>query len=111
MVGVLASRVSIQQRVHEFGALGATTSDVLRLVVGDAGRVVAAGAAIGLVLSPSLAASSPRCFFAVTPLDLVTFAMPAVVLTVISATAIAGRPGRHAGLSGHRAAGNVKVRP
>jgi hypothetical protein len=44
MVGVSASRV-----------LGAITSGVLRLVVDDAGRVVAAGAAIGLVLSASAA--------------------------------------------------------
>jgi predicted lysophospholipase L1 biosynthesis ABC-type transport system permease subunit len=48
-------------------ALGATTADVLRLVVGNAVRVIATGAAIGLVLATirgqllasMLSASSP----------------------------------------------------
>ena len=55
MVGVFGILAySVQQRVRDFGvrrALGATTSDVLRLVIRNAARVVAAGAAIGLVLS------------------------------------------------------------
>ena len=53
MVGVFGILAySVQQRVRDFGlrrALGATTGDVLRLVVGGAIRVIAAGAAIGLV--------------------------------------------------------------
>ena len=49
MVGVFGILAySVQQRVRDFGvrrALGATTGDVLRLVVGSAARVVATGAA------------------------------------------------------------------
>ena len=45
MVGVFGILAySVQQRVRDFGvrrALGATTRDVLRLVVGDAVRVIA----------------------------------------------------------------------
>src|SRR4030095_13797114 len=50
--GILA--YSVQQHVRDFGvrrALGATTNDVLRLVIGNAARVIATGAAIGLALS------------------------------------------------------------
>ena len=58
MVGVFGILAySVQQRVRDFGvrrALGATTSDVLRLVVGSAVRVIATGAVIGLVLSAVL---------------------------------------------------------
>ena len=55
MVGVFGILAySVQQHVRDFGvrrALGATTNDVLRLVIVNAARVVATGAAIGLVLS------------------------------------------------------------
>jgi ABC-type antimicrobial peptide transport system permease subunit len=51
MVGVFGSLAySVQQRGRDFGvrrALGATTSDVLHLVVGSAVRLIAAGAVIG----------------------------------------------------------------
>ena len=52
MVGVFGILAySVEQRVRDFGvrrALGATTSDVLRVVVSSAFRVVTAGAVIGL---------------------------------------------------------------
>ena len=55
MVGVFGILAySVQQRVRDFGvrrALGATTSDVLRLVMANAARVIAAGVVIGLALS------------------------------------------------------------
>src|SRR4029450_2246515 len=55
MVGVFGMLAyAVQQHVRDFGvrrALGATTKDVLRLVVAQAARVVAMGTAIGLVLS------------------------------------------------------------
>jgi putative ABC transport system permease protein len=94
MVGVFGILAySVQQRVRDFGvrrALGASTSDVLRLVVGDAARVVAAGGAIGLVLSALLGRLITTMLFAVTPLDLTTFALVTVVLAVTAAAAIAG---------------------
>jgi putative ABC transport system permease protein len=55
MVGVFGILAySVQQSVRDFGvrrALGATTQDVLRLVLTNALRVVGTGAAIGLVLA------------------------------------------------------------
>jgi putative ABC transport system permease protein len=58
MVGVFGILAySVQQRLRDFGvrrALGATTGDVLRLVIGSALRVIAAGVVIGLVLSTIL---------------------------------------------------------
>jgi len=55
MVGVFGILAySVQQSVREMGvrrALGATTSDVLRLVAGSGVRMIATGAVIGLALS------------------------------------------------------------
>lgn len=68
LFGILA--YSVQQRVRDFGvrrALGATTSDVLSLVVGSAVRVTATGAAIGLALSAVLGDSCPPCCSGCSP--------------------------------------------
>ena len=55
MVGVFGILAySVQQRVRDFGvrrALGATSDDVMRLVIGSAIKVIGAGAVIGLVLA------------------------------------------------------------
>ena len=79
MVGVFGILAySVQQRVRDFGvrrALGATTGDVLRLVVGSAVRVVVAGAVIGLVLSALLGRLIAAMLFGVQPLDFATFAL------------------------------------
>ena len=65
MVGVFGILAySIQQRVRDIGvrrALGATTNDVFRLVVGSTVRVIAVGAVIGLVLAAGLGGSSRPC--------------------------------------------------
>ena len=69
MVGVFGILAySVQQRVRDFGvrrALGATTSDVFRLVVESAARVVATGTLVGLILSAAfarlLASDAVRC--------------------------------------------------
>src|SRR5688572_1181707 len=94
MVGVFGILAySVQQRVRDFGvrrALGATTNDVLRLVVGDAARVVIAGAAIGLMLSAALGRLITTMLFGVQPLDLPTFALVTIVLAVTAAVSIAG---------------------
>jgi putative ABC transport system permease protein len=58
LVGVYAAMsYLVSQRTHEIGvrvALGATRGDVLRLVVGQAWRVTAAGVAVGIVLAIAL---------------------------------------------------------
>jgi putative ABC transport system permease protein len=96
VVGILA--YSVQQHVRDFGvrrALGATTSDVLRLVISDAVRVVATGVAIGLALSAASGRLIQTMLFGVSPLDLPTFALVTIVLGVTAALAIVG-PAWHA---------------
>src|SRR5262249_5587216 len=69
--GILAC--TVQQRVRDFAvrrALGATTGDVLRLVVGSAARVVTSGVLIGLILSAMLGRLITTMLFGVQPLDL-----------------------------------------
>jgi ABC-type antimicrobial peptide transport system permease subunit len=79
--------------VRDFGvrrALGATTNDVLRLVIGNALRVVATGAVIGLVLSALCGRLIQTMLFGVRPLDLATFAFVTIVLGIIAALSIVG---------------------
>ncbi len=94
MVGVFGIlSYSVQQRVRDFGvrrALGATSGEVLRQVVGDAVRVIAAGAAVGLVLSAMLGRLLTSVLFGVQPLDLLTFAAVAIVLGLAAAVAVMG---------------------
>ncbi|MGH9163449.1 MAG: ABC transporter permease [Vicinamibacteraceae bacterium] len=93
MVGVFGILAySVQQRLRDFGvrrALGATSRDVLRLVVGSAGRVIAAGAVIGLILSAVLGRLLTSVLFGVQPLDPVTFAAVTVVLALTATVATA----------------------
>jgi ABC-type antimicrobial peptide transport system permease subunit len=99
MVGVFGILAySVQQQMRELGvrrALGATTGDVLRLVVGSAVRLVAAGAAIGLVLSAVFGRLLSTMLFGVQPLDPATFAFVAIALVLTAAVATAG-PARRA---------------
>ena len=96
LVGILA--YSVQQHVRDFGvrrALGATTNDVLRLVIGNAVRVVVTGAAIGLVLSAVWGRLIQTMLFGVRPLDLATFVFVTIVLGIIAALSVVG-PAWHA---------------
>jgi putative ABC transport system permease protein len=94
MVGVFGILAySVQLRVRDFGvrrALGATTGDVLRLVVGSATRVIAIGAGIGLLLSAMLGRLLTSVLFGVQPLDMLTFAAVTLVLGLTAAISIAG---------------------
>ena len=54
-------------------ALGATTGDVIGLVVGSAVRVIAAGAVVGLVVSAVLGRLLFTMLFRVEPFDPATF--------------------------------------
>jgi putative ABC transport system permease protein len=94
MVGVFGILAySVQQRVRDFGvrrALGATTNDVLRLVVGNAVRVIAIGAVIGLALSTVLGRLLGTMLFGVRPLDPMMFASVTIVLALTAAVSIAG---------------------
>jgi len=91
VVGILA--YSVQQHVRDIGvrrALGATTHDVLRLVIVNAVRVVGTGAAVGLVLSTACGRLIQTMLFGVRPLDLATFASVTLLLTIIAALSIVG---------------------
>ena len=94
MVGVFGILAYfVQQRVREFGlrrALGATTQDVLRLVVGSAARVVIAGAILGLALAAVLSRLLATVLFGVEPLDPMTFVAVTVVLVLTAAASMAG---------------------
>jgi putative ABC transport system permease protein len=94
MVGVFGILAySVQQHVRDFGvrrALGATTNDILRLVMVNAARVIATGAAIGLVLSAVFGRLIEKMLFGVRPLDPATFALVAIVVGITAVLAIAG---------------------
>jgi putative ABC transport system permease protein len=85
--GVLA--YSVEQRVREFGvriALGASKTDVLRLVLNSVTRLVAIGGLIGLVAAAALGRLVTTFLFGVRAVDLPTFV---VVATITAATALA----------------------
>ena len=89
--GILA--YSVQQRVRDFAvrrALGATSGDVLRMVLRSAFGVVAGGVGLGLVLSAILGRLLTTMLFGVRPLDAMTFASVTFVLAVTAALAVAG---------------------
>jgi putative ABC transport system permease protein len=94
MVGVFGILAySVQQRVRDFGvrrALGATSNDVMQLVLRDAVRVIAIGAVAGLIVSAALARMIASMLFGVQPLDLPTFGFVIVVLGVTAAISVAG---------------------
>jgi putative ABC transport system permease protein len=92
LFGVLA--YAVQQRQREFGvrlALGAAPAHVLRLVMREAGAVVAAGIAIGLAGAAAVGQSLSAFLFGVRPHDPLTFAGVAVVMA-LTAAAAAGVP-------------------
>jgi putative ABC transport system permease protein len=88
--GVLA--YSVQQRTREFGvriALGASTTNVLGLVLANASLVVGAGVVIGLALSFAFAQSVAAFLFGVQPRDPATFGAVGLVLVLTAVIACA----------------------
>jgi putative ABC transport system permease protein len=84
---------SVQRRVRDLGvrrALGASTGDVVRSIVGGTARVLAAGALVGLALSAALSRLLATLLVGVQPLDPLTFALVIVVLGLTAVGAIAG---------------------
>src|SRR5262245_54198317 len=84
---------TVRERMREFGvrvALGATTSDILQLVVGSGLKIAVSGVAIGLVAAAVLTRTLASLLFGVTPLDPVTFlAAPAVLVVTALAACVA----------------------
>ena len=94
--GVLAS--SVTQRTREIGiriALGATTADVLTMIIGQGARLVIAGIALGLVAAFSLglvgafgvAKLIEPLLFKVSPTDLLTYGVVSLLLAGVALVA------------------------
>ena len=78
---------SVAQRTREVGirmALGAQTTDVLKLVVRDGLKLVVIGVAVGLIGAFMLTRLMSTLLFGVTPTDLVTYATVALTLTGVA---------------------------
>jgi putative ABC transport system permease protein len=93
MVGIFGVlSYSVEQRTRELGvriALGATVSSVLVLILGNAARLVAVGALVGLAAAAALSQTLSTFLFGVRPLDLVSFASAAILLVLTAAVATA----------------------
>ena len=86
--GVMA--YSVRERTKEIGvrvALGATATSILRLILGQALRLVAIGVAVGLVAAAMLAQLLERLLYQVAPLDPWTFTVTAGILLVVATIA------------------------
>ena len=81
MYGVL--QYSVLQRTREMGirlAIGARTSDVIRLIVGQAVLLATIGVGIGVVGAFALTRLIRAMLFDTSPLDLTTFVGSALVI-------------------------------
>lgn len=86
--GVMAYMVT--QENHEIGvrvALGAEPSNILRLILGRASKLAGAGASIGIVAALLITRFMNTLLFGVSPIDPLTFAAVAVVLTSVALVA------------------------
>lgn len=86
--GVIA--YSARQRTHEIGirlALGAKRGDVLRLILSQGVRLVVLGLGIGLVSALALTHVLESFLYGVTPADILTFSLTAVVLALVALAA------------------------
>lgn len=77
---------STSQRNHEIGirlAMGATPSDVLRLIVFQGGRIALLGVGLGVAGSLLVTRWMSSLLFGIRPTDLPTFAVAAVALSLV----------------------------
>jgi putative ABC transport system permease protein len=98
-LGVYAAvAFSVERRTQEIGirvALGASAPQLLRMVVGSWLKIALIGVAVGLVLAIAAAQGMQAILFGVAPLDTLSFAAAALLLT--GATALAAfLPALHA---------------
>jgi ABC-type antimicrobial peptide transport system permease subunit len=97
-VGVLLAAIGIYgvisfmvtQRTQEIGvrmALGATRADVLKLITGSGARLVAIGAAAGLLASLLIARLMASLLFGIGPADPLTFMAVVLFLAAVALVA------------------------
>jgi ABC-type antimicrobial peptide transport system permease subunit len=82
----------IADRRREFGvriALGASRGDLVRLVLAGAGRLIAVGMAVGLILTLAASQLLQSLLFGVTAHDPRALAAGVLALSIVSALAIA----------------------
>jgi len=80
----------VGQRTHEIGirmALGAQRSDVLKIVLGQAASLAVVGVLIGLAAAAGLTRLMAKIIYGVSSTDPLTFALVAVVLTLVALAA------------------------
>jgi putative ABC transport system permease protein len=85
LYGVIAYLVG--RRVREIGirmALGAERTDILRLILAQGMKPVAVGGGLGLIASFALTRLMKSLLFGVSATDPLTFAIIAVLLTVVA---------------------------
>ncbi|MGB6482263.1 MAG: ABC transporter permease [Candidatus Acidiferrales bacterium] len=78
---------SVAQRTHEIGirmALGAQRQDVLRMVLGQGGKIALAGIGIGIVAAFGLTRLMSSLLFSVSASDPLTFAGVAILLVLVA---------------------------
>jgi predicted lysophospholipase L1 biosynthesis ABC-type transport system permease subunit len=81
---------SVSQRTREIGirmALGAQRRDVLRLIVMNGAKLASVGVALGLLGAIALTKVISSLLFGITPMYVITFAVVAIGLTVVSLVA------------------------
>ena len=86
--GVLS--YTVRRRVREIGirmALGASQSDILRLVVGDGMKPILIGVALGVIAAIALSRLVASLLFGVPPTDPLTFAVVATLLVIVGIAA------------------------
>ena len=77
----------MSQRTREFGiriAVGASSGALLRLVLGQAAKLVSIGVCLGLVGAILLARSIASLLYGITPFDTATFASGSLLLAIVA---------------------------
>ena len=90
-VGVYGLRAyDVSRRTRELGiriALGATASDVARMILGEGARTSAVGLGIGLLLAVGIGKLASGLLYDVSPFDPLVLTVAAVVLAIASIAA------------------------